>query len=348
VSVPADSPAVSAPPGKAHRDPRAADVRAFAVRCGVCDSAECRDEGPPAYRLPTQVAGVTIDVSDLQLAHYLCLNCSYRFVHPAIPQERLLDCYRRAPRHHWGTEPAVARSRFYARKRQLLEQFAPGRRVLDFGCYDGGFLAYLGNGWDVAGIEPSDDAARLAESRGVHILGPTVQSVATPSVAPFDAVVMLDVIEHLGEPVAALRALAALLRPGGIVLIETGDTDAPHFRRTGKLYPYCGLVEHVGFFNARSLAEAGRQAAALELAHAERSVHARWPRGALPLVTGYLGDRARIAGYWLLRAARVARVPLPPRLRTLAAGPVPRALSDLNHVLAVLRKPHEPTNPRIT
>ena len=318
------------------------------VRCRVCGSTDCADCGPPAYRLPTRVAGVDIDVTDLPLAHVRCRNCSYRFVHPAIPAERLLDCYRRAPRHCWGTDPAVAESRYYARKRHLLERYAPGRRVLDFGCYDGGFLAYLGDGWDVAGIEPSADAAAVAESRGVRILAPTVESVAPHAIEPFDAVVMLDVIEHLGEPVAALRALAALLRPGGVILVETGDTDAPHFRRTGKLYPYCGLVEHVGFFNARSLAEAGRQAAGLELAHAERSVHARWLRGAVPFVTGYVGDRARIASYWILRAARAARLPLPRPLRALARGPVPRAFSDRNHFLAVLRKPLQPTNPRIT
>ena len=318
---------------------RASRADGGVVRCRVCGSTDCADEGPPAYRLPTQVAGVPIDLSDLPLAHVACRNCSYRFVHPAIPDERLLDCYRRAPRHYWGTDPTVAESRFYARKRQLLEQFARGRRALDFGCYDGGFLEYLGKGWDAAGIEPSDDAAQVAQSRGVRILGPTVESVAPHSVVPFDAVVMLDVIEHLSDPVATLRALAALLRPGGVVLVETGDTDAPHFRRTGKRYPYCGLVEHVGFFNARSLSEAGRQAAGLELVHAERSVHARWTRGAVPRVTGYVGDRVRIAGYWMLRAARAARVPLPRGLRALAAGPVPRALSDLNHFLAVLRKP---------
>src|SRR5688572_27017381 len=243
------------------------------VRCRVCGFTDCVDCGPPAYRLPTRVAGVAIDVSDLALTHQVCRACSYRFVHPVIPEERLLDCYRRAPKHHWGTEPELAEGRFYARKRQLLEQFAPGRRVLDFGCYDGGFLEYLGDGWDKSGIEPSDDAARIAASRGIRILGPTVESVAPGSVEPFDAVVLFDVIEHLNDPVATLRALVQLLKPGGVILVETGDTDSPHLARTGKLHLYCGLVEHVGFFNRGSIAEAGRRAGGLELAHFERSVH---------------------------------------------------------------------------
>ena len=319
---------------------RAARDGAGVVRCRVCGSGDCVDCGPPAYRLPTRVAGVDIDVSDLPLTHRLCRDCSYRFVNPVIPEDRLLDCYRRAPKHHWGTEPELADNRFYARKRELLERLAPGRRVLDFGCYDGGFLQYLGTGWDVAGIEPSEDAARVAQSRGIRILGPTIESVAPQSVEPFDAIVVFDVIEHLNEPVETLRALARLLRPGGIMLIETGDTDAPHFARAGRLYPYCGLVEHVGFFNRRSIDQAGRRAAGLELALFERSVHSQYGRGGtLRHLAGAAGVRAYIAAYWLLRGLRTLRAPLPARARDVAAGPVPRTTDLQNHFLAVLRKP---------
>jgi SAM-dependent methyltransferase len=324
------APAVDASPHGGARD---------IVRCRVCGSTDCTDCGPPAYRLPTRVAGVGIDVSDLPLTHQLCRSCSYRFVHPVIPERRLLDCYRRAPKHHWGTEPALAESRFYARKRQLLERLAPGRRVLDFGCYDGGFLQYLGEPWDVAGIEPSEDAAHVAQSRGIRIIGPTVEAVAAGSVEPFDAVVVFDVIEHLNEPVEMLRALSRLLKPGGIVLIETGDTDAPHFARAGKLDPYCGLVEHVGFFNRRSIAEAGRRAGGLELAHFERSVHSQFESSRLRIAAGQALARAYIAAYWTLRSLRAARVPMPRRARDIAAGPIPRTTDALNHFLAVLRKP---------
>ena len=308
------------------------------VRCRVCGAGDCVDCGPPAYRLPTRVAGVDIDVTDLPLTHRLCRNCSYRFVHPVIPEDRLLDCYRRAPKHHWGTEPELAENRFYARKRELLEQVAPGKRVLDFGCYDGGFLQYIGPAWDVAGIEPSDDAARLAQTHGIRILGPTIESVAPGSVEPFDAIVVFDVIEHLNEPVETLRALARLLRPGGVILIETGDTDSPHFARRGRLDPYCGLVEHVGFFNRRSIAEAGRRAAGLELVHFERSIHSQYGRGVLLLLGGAI-FRAYNAAYWTLRGLGAMRVPLPRRARDVVAGPVPRSTDLRNHFLAVLRKP---------
>jgi len=165
-----------------------------------------------------------------------------------------------------------------------------------------------------------------------------VESIDPDAVEPFDAVVVFDVIEHLNEPVETLRALARLLRSGGIMLIETGDTDSPHFARTGKLDPYCGLVEHVGFFNRRSMAEAGRRAAGLELAHFERSIHSQYGRGAIVLL-GAAVFRAYNAAYWALRGLRALRVPLPRRARDVAAGPCPRSTDARNHFLAVLRKP---------
>src|SRR4051794_28249125 len=85
--------------------------------CRVCGSPDCENQGPPTYRKPTVVAGVPIDVSDLPLTHQVCRNCSYRFVQPPIPEQRLLECYRNAPGGEWGTEPQLAESRYYARKR---------------------------------------------------------------------------------------------------------------------------------------------------------------------------------------------------------------------------------------
>jgi SAM-dependent methyltransferase len=317
-----------------------AGAGAGVARCPVCGSTDCEDFGPPVYRLPARVAGVPIELSDLPLRHLRCRRCTYRFIHPPIPAERLLACYSAAPEGNWHTGSNVAEDRAYDRKRDLLEKFAPGRRVLDFGCYDGGFLQYLGASWEPFGIEPSDHAAHIAASHGVRMLGPTVEAAlesALPqgAAAPeptVDAIVIFDVMEHLNDPVDTLAKLARFLRPGGIMLIETGDTDSRHFARVGKLYSYCGFVEHVGFFNRRSIAQAGASAAGLELAHFETSLHAKyWTRDPLRA-------RMHVWAYWVLRGLHRLGMPLGRRLGRVAAGTVPRTLEPRDHFLAVLRK----------
>jgi SAM-dependent methyltransferase len=304
---------------------------AAAVACPVCGSGDISMVGRPLYRQPTKVAGVRIDVSDLDLTWRRCGACGYQFIYPGIPEERLLACYASAVAGHWGTDDYYGVVRFYDQKKRVLEQFAPGKRVVDFGCFDGGFLAYLGAGYEKFGIEPSADAARVAQSRGVTILGATAAAAVQSASAQrdFDAIVSFDVFEHLTDPVATLRDLKQLLRPGGIILIETGNTDTPLWRRLGIRYAYTSYVEHVGLFNCSSIAAAGRRAG-LSLAHFQRSAHhVIRPRH-------WIACRLYNAAYWVLRGIDAVKIPVPVRWRQAARGPLPHSTAA-DHFLAVLR-----------
>jgi SAM-dependent methyltransferase len=308
-------------------------AKASTVACPVCGSGDVTVAGRPYYRQPTTVAGVPIDVSDLDLKWRRCGACGYHFIHPGIPDDRLLNCYRSASTGHWGTGESYPELRFYDQKKQLLDRFSPGKRVLDFGCFDGGFLEYLGPAYEKFGIEPSADAARSAGARGVKILGATTteaqQSADAQAVGPVDAIVAFDVFEHLVDPVGVLRDLRRLLRPGGIMVIETGDSDAPLWKRVGIRYGYAAYVEHVGLFNRTSIAAAGKHAG-LSLVHYQTSKHHVIPWRYVPLFHLYN------VAYGVLRAMDKLRLPLPKKLRAAARGPLPRT-TEADHFLAVLR-----------
>ena len=124
--------------------------------------------------------------------------------------------------------------------------------MLDVGCFNGALQRYLVMPGHSCGIEPSQEAAQVAQSRGVTVLGPTIESLDA-DVEPFDVVIAIDVVEHLPQPLAFFEHAARVLAPEGIAVYGTGDTDASSWRMLGPRYWYCSLPEHVSFYNTRSM-----------------------------------------------------------------------------------------------
>lgn len=306
-------------------------LRASTPVCPVCRSLSSTNLGPPAHHQPPKVAGVPIELDDLDLRLWRCGSCTYQFTFPTIPAERLLRCYEKAPGDHWGTADAAVDRRFYLEKKATLERLSPGRRVLDFGCFDGGFLQYLGPRFELFGVEPSEEAARKAQDRGVQVLGPDIKTMAPGYEGFFDAIVSFDVYEHLNDPVNVTRSLRKLLTPGGILLIETGDSGSWPWRWLGRRYSYCALVEHVGFLNKKSLSALAGEVG-MSLVHFERVVHSR--------ATGWSPQFMNLTyavGWATLLGADQIGVPLRGKAAQVARGPMPRNYGLRDHFRAVLR-----------
>jgi SAM-dependent methyltransferase len=116
---------------------------------------------------------------------------------------------------------------------QLASQFA-GKRVLDYGCGDGSFLAMLMNGPAQpamavgAELQPEvveDCRSRLGTKAGLSfVVNEELETAEHQGV--YDAVICMEVMEHVLEPKALLDQFARLLSPSGKLLIsvpvETG------------------------------------------------------------------------------------------------------------------------------
>jgi 2-polyprenyl-3-methyl-5-hydroxy-6-metoxy-1,4-benzoquinol methylase len=191
--------------------------------CPLCDRPR-----PPLLRRP----------DGLPLSY--CPPCRLWFVARAIPEAAL----RRFYEAYWGAFRAAPRTASAARRfvdaaeagaardprLQRLEALLGGlrgRRIFEVGCGLGGFLAAArARGADVVGQDISGDACEFARERiGVAVRHEGLES-CPEAVGPVDAVVMLDVLEHLSQPKEALAIARRMLAPGGLLLLWTPNGGA--------------------------------------------------------------------------------------------------------------------------
>jgi spore maturation protein CgeB len=98
-------------------------------------------------------------------------------------------------------------------------------RFLDVGCGAGGVVGIaLERGWDAAGQEISSWAAAQGRLRGVTIVEKDLPAAGFPADS-FDAVSMFDVLEHLPSPNEYVQEIFRILKPGGVLVVETPNID---------------------------------------------------------------------------------------------------------------------------
>jgi 2-polyprenyl-6-hydroxyphenyl methylase/3-demethylubiquinone-9 3-methyltransferase len=106
--------------------------------------------------------------------------------------------------------------------------------VLDIGCGGGLFLSLLKQqGAEVAGIELSDSRAQYAKTKhGLEIHKCPIEDDFWQKgyASRFDAVTLWDVIEHVNYPMQTLLSSANVLKPGGLLLIDTPCRDSFYHR----------------------------------------------------------------------------------------------------------------------
>jgi SAM-dependent methyltransferase len=125
------------------------------------------------------------------------------------------------------------------------------------GCGDGfhlGLLQEFGSpDWVLEGVDASEWAVNAGRARGLTLHLGTVQDVELPSQS-YDLALLIATIEHVDDPPAVLRAVHALLRPGGRVLVVTDNTDTWSFRLFASRY-WGGyhFPRHWNLFDRRNL-----------------------------------------------------------------------------------------------
>lgn len=175
-----------------------------------------------------------------------CPNCHLLFRHPTPSEAEINLLYQSGHAESWPTP--VEQRTDWRLIREWLKTKTDVKRVLDVGCFDGRLLEYLGHDYAWLGVEIHEEAARRARSRGVDVVSSDFAKLSELNIK-VDVALAVDVIEHSFDPKIFLASLAACVRPGGYVLVTTGNTEAPSWRLMGGRYWYCHIAEHLSFIN---------------------------------------------------------------------------------------------------
>lgn len=144
--------------------------------------------------------------------------------------------------------------RTFADRIARLPRPTAGARLLDVGAaYGFAVDEATERGWSAFGLEISvDAAARTAALCPGRAL--VANALRLPFAdATFDAVTLWDVLEHLADPRRAAQEVARILRPGGRLVLSTGDVRSAVARVSGARWHLYTIPEHLFFFSRRSL-----------------------------------------------------------------------------------------------
>lgn len=162
----------------------------------------------------------------------------------------------RQPASVWG----VRLARFLPRQRQKLDAAfrylpkpEPGQKLLDIGCGNGDFLANARDaGWDIAGIDPDPKAVATAMQRGFDVRVGSVESLAELSDC-FDAITISHVLEHVHHPQQVIQTIARLLKPGGVLYVDTPNIESYGAKFWGSNWRGLETPRHLVLFNLDAL-----------------------------------------------------------------------------------------------
>jgi len=158
-----------------------------------------------------------------------CRSCGLVYVNPRPAAEEIPSLYIDYHGRAGGDERSWNRLMLgvFRESADLLAGNPNGRehgRILDIGCGYGGFIDMMrSRGRDAEGVDPSPTPVAAATGKGLPVRLGTLDDLDVPK-EYYSAVTMFYVLEHLPDPMAALRKVFDILLPGGMLLIRVPHT----------------------------------------------------------------------------------------------------------------------------
>ncbi len=235
-----------------------------AVDCAVCGTA------PGGGAIIFQGHDIEFRTCDNGFTFLECASCGHWYLTPRPKEDDIDRIYANyltlnddSAYHPSGLVASIKRNVFDKRRmKPVLSNLREGSKVLEIGAGSGQQLEFL------ADISPcpielyandisfNDKARASLRAKDIRLLEGAIENVETE--ARFDAIVSVHVIEHVIDPKAVFRWMSEHLAPGGILYLETPDTNAPARYIFKDNWGMTHFPRHFHLFSRKTLAALAR------------------------------------------------------------------------------------------
>lgn len=195
----------------------------------------CNNCGSDASEVVATSRDFEYDTCGNEFSHVACSACGLVYLRdrPAVSTLGIIYPPSYVPyKFDERLSPLVNKLRNYVQAKKIAPIVALAPKdalVIDVGCGGGALLRIMQHsgppGWRLVGVDFADEAIENLKRFGIEGRKGRFEAMEW-DLPPPDVIVMNQVIEHLDDPAAVVRRSYELLKPGGVLLIETPSVDA--------------------------------------------------------------------------------------------------------------------------